>query len=55
MKTKEEIIDNLTKEQEDILKDVHAQDYTGTDDDMVEDYEKWLMDLTLMDIESYLE
>ena len=53
--TAEQIIDNLTKEQEDTLRDIHAENYSGTDDDMPEAYEKWLMDLTVMDLESYLE
>ncbi len=43
----ESIIDNLTSEQEEKLKNVHAEDYHGTDDDMPDDYENWLMDLDL--------
>lgn len=52
---KANIIDNLTSDQEDTLKNIHAENYTGTDDDMSENYERWLMDLTLMDLEAYLE
>lgn len=53
--TQEEIIYNLTKDQEDVLRNIHAENYSGTDDDMPEAYEKWLMNLTVMDLESYLE
>lgn len=53
--TKEEIINNLTKDQEDVLRNIHAESYSGTDDDMIENFEKWLKNLTVMDLESYLE
>lgn len=49
------IVDNLTAEQEDVLKNIHAEDYSGTDDDMPDNFEKWLEDLTLMDLQAYLE
>lgn len=52
---KERIIDNLTKEQEETLRNIHAENYSGTDDDMPDDYENWLMDLHLMDLQAYLE
>ena len=29
---------------EDELRDIHAKDYTGTDDDMADDFENWLAD-----------
>ena len=31
---------------EDFLRDQHAKEYAGTDDDMADDYEKWLAALT---------
>lgn len=51
----EAIIDNLTAEQEDTLKNIHAEQYHGTDDEMPDDYENWLMELSVMDLEAYLE
>lgn len=48
--TKEKIIDNLTTEQEDKLKEAHAKNYTGTDDDMGDEYENWLMELDYDDL-----
>lgn len=32
---------------EDFLKDWHAKDYTGTDDDMPDAYAEWLEDLEI--------
>ena len=37
---------------EDFLREIHAKDYTGTDDDMVDAFEEWL---TVLDYEKYLE
>ncbi len=51
---KEFIIDNLTTEQEDKLKEKHAEHYTGTDDDMPDEYENWLMELDLDDLKKLL-
>lgn len=53
--TAERIIENLTAEQEEILRDKHAEHYTGTDDDMPEAFENWLSGLTKMDLDYYLE
>ncbi len=51
-----EIIDNLTDEQEEELQSIHAEQCEGVlDDDMPDDYEKWLENLTVMDLEKYLE
>src|SRR5438876_3524827 len=47
---REYILENLTKEQEDKLKNAHANDYHGTDDDMPDAYDGWLMDLSLEDL-----
>jgi len=46
----ESIVDSLTEEQEEVLRDVHAEHYMGTDDDMPENYERWLMNLTTDEI-----
>lgn len=51
---RESIIDNLTSEQEEILKNKHAEDYYGTDDDMSDDYENWLMDVSLDELKKWL-
>ncbi len=40
----ERLIDGLTHADEDKLKEAHAQDYTGTDDDMCDAFEDWLME-----------
>lgn len=52
---KESIIENLTNEQENILKDVHAQSYNGLDDDMPEDYESFLTELSADLLKKYLK
>lgn len=43
---KESIVDALTPAQEDKLKEAHAEDYHGTDDNMPDAYESWLENLT---------
>lgn len=43
---KSDLVDSLTPEQEEKLKEVHASDYSGTDDDMPDAFEGWLEDLT---------
>lgn len=52
---KESIIDNLTKEQEDKLKAKHAEHYVGTDDDMPDEYENYLMELDLDQLKEILK
>lgn len=52
---REYILNNLTKDQEDTLRNIHAESYSGTDDDMPEAFDKWLEDLTIMDLEECLE
>lgn len=52
---REKIIDNLTKEKEEILKDEHSKNYIGTDDDMPDAYEDWLMGLSLKELKDYLK
>lgn len=54
-KEKEFIIDNLTKLQEEKLQEVHAGSYMGTDDDMPDEYENWLMELDLDDLKELLK
>jgi hypothetical protein len=51
---REYTIDNLTHEQEEKLEEAHAKDYHGTDDDMSDAYENWLMDLPLEDLKRIL-
>lgn len=38
---------------EDYLKERHADAYTGTDDDMPDDFERWLEELTLDEVIEY--
>jgi|GEM_PF-2298138 len=40
---------------EDYLKEIHAQDYTGTDDDMPEAFESWLGGLDIEEFMSYAD
>lgn len=49
------LIENLTTEQEDKLKEAHAENYIGTDDDMPDAYESWLMDLDLDQLKGLLK
>lgn len=51
---KEDLIDNLTSAQESKLQGIHAEMYTGLDDEMVDSFESWLMRLSLSDLEEYL-
>lgn len=53
-KEKGDIIENLTVEQEEKLTEAHAKDYHGTDDDMVDDYERWMENLTLEELKAAL-
>lgn len=50
----EAIIDCLTSDQEEKLKEVHAKNYMGTDDNMPEAYERWLMGLSNAELKSIL-
>ena len=40
---------------EDVLRDIHAEDYMGADDDMSDSFEAWLEELTMADIYKFLE
>ncbi len=52
---KEKLIDALTADQEEKLKEQHAEEYSGTDDDMPDAYEQWLEDLTSHELKSYID
>lgn len=52
---KEEIISNMTREQEEILSDIHAKQADGVlDDDMPDDFERWIEDVSVDDLIKYL-
>lgn len=40
---------------EDFLKEKHADDYHGTDDDMGDNYESWLTDLQLDEVIAFAD
>lgn len=40
---------------EDYLRDIHAKDYSGLDDDMAENFESWLEDLDNQEVIDYAE
>lgn len=52
---RDEIAINLTSAQEDKLKEAHAKDYHGTDDDMPDAYEAWLENLSLDELKEILK
>ena len=52
---KSHIVDNLTKEQEDKLKEKHAKGYHGLDDEMLDDFETWLEELDLSDLKEIIK
>lgn len=51
---KSDLIDNLSSPQEELLKEAHAKDYHGTDDDMPDAYEVWIIDLSLDELKTIL-
>lgn len=51
---KEEIMDNLTDDQNRLLEETHMKDYHGTDDDAPDDYGAWLEDLTSTELKAIL-
>ena len=51
---REYIIDNLTSEQEDKLKELHAKEYHGTDDDMPDAFDNWVVDVSLEDLKKII-
>lgn len=48
------IIDCLKREDEDKLKEAHAKEYHGTDDEMPDAYESWLENLTSTELKAIL-
>jgi hypothetical protein len=52
---RERLIDNLTYEQEQKLQAAHAKNYYGYDDDMTDDYEEWLVNLSLPALKQILK
>lgn len=51
---KGDIVDKLTPAQEEKIKETHAKDYHGTDDNMVDAYEDFLQGLTVEDLKAIL-
>lgn len=45
--------DNKFMSFEDYLKEMHAQDYHGTDDDMPDAFDNWLVELQVDDLIGY--
>ncbi|UPJ35833.1 hypothetical protein IVB45_02135 [Bradyrhizobium sp. 4] len=52
---KSALFENLTVTQEEQLKEAHAKNYHGTDDDMSDAYEAWLENLTLDELKDRLK
>lgn len=52
---RDEIISNLTREQEILLNEAHAKDYIGLDDNMPDAFEAWLEDLSLENLKEILK
>lgn len=51
---KESIIENLTDKQTELLQNKHAEDYMGTDDDMPDSFEEYLVNISLEDLKNIL-
>lgn len=49
-----ELIDNLSDEDEEKLKEAHMSQYNGSDDDSPDDYENWMTDLSVDEIKKIL-
>ncbi len=50
----EYIVDNLTREQEEKLKEAHMKDYHGSKDDWEESYDNWFSGLDLEDLKKII-
>ena len=48
------MVDSLTKMDESKLRDEHAKDYHGMDDDMPDSFESWLEDLSVAELKELL-
>lgn len=51
----EHIMEHLTKEQEEKLKEAHMNQYRGTDDDAPDDFDNWLTELDLDQLKAILK
>ena len=49
------LVENLEASQEEKLKEAHAKQYAGLDDEMSDDYEEWLTDLSLNELKELLK
>lgn len=52
---KDEVIDSLLESDWDTLKHIHAEQYSGTDDEMPDNFENWVYDLTSTEIKELLK
>lgn|SRR3990167_8810946 len=51
---KDTLVESLTDAQEEKLKEAHAKDYHGLDDEMPDAYDSWLTDLDLDEMKKIL-
>jgi len=51
----EQLLETLISENEDLLQDIHAENYMGTDDDMPDAFENWITNLTLEEVQAYIK
>ena len=51
----ENLLEQLITENEDLLQDIHAENYMGTDDDMPDAFENWITNLTLEEVQVYIK
>lgn len=49
------IISHLNHKEEELLKEEHAKDYHGVDDDMGDAYESWLENLSVKELEEIID
>ena len=52
---RESYLEDLITANEEVLKEVHARNYMGIDDDMVDSFESWLTRLDIEEVEDILE
>jgi len=52
MSTKENdaLLEQLIQDNEGKLQDIHAKNYMGTDDDMPDEFDNWLADLSVQEV-----
>lgn len=51
----ENLLEMLISQNEDLLQDIHARNYMGTDDDMPDSFEYWLACLDIEDIKRLIK